>query len=280
MYISENWPYHPKHSGSNYSNRFSRSSSQGFEGFVRNILPPPPDRRQVVLKEQTSDLNLNQKLIQQLTAKQTSSSEVQDPRGQGHVMEKRQPTEARKLEISSANTTLIGDYISTVFPQFQSKWLVQACGNATFGSTLEAIQQCLITVDRRYVFFQLGGNQIRTACADSLFNNVSNLVAAVRDKCIDSRIYFIGILPRPIDNQEVKPLIMKANRWLAHAVERVDKLFGRIRFLPVQLAFLQGSVPNEVLYNPDDRHTLSQAGATLFRATVFQLAGFVKNTVP
>ena len=68
----------------------------------------------------------------------------------------------QNVQISSANTTLIGDYISTVFPEHSSKWLVQAQGNVTFTSVLNLIQENLITVDRKYVFLQLGGNQLRT----------------------------------------------------------------------------------------------------------------------
>ena len=53
----------------------------------------------------------------------------------------------QKLEISALNTTLIGDYIAAVFPEHQHKWLVPSQGNATFPSTLDMINQGLVTVD-------------------------------------------------------------------------------------------------------------------------------------
>ena len=182
----------------------------------------------------------------------------------------------RRLEISSANTTLIGDYVATVYPEFHNKWLVQAQGNATFGSTLELIKQGLVTVDRRYVFFALGGNQIHSANAESMFNWVLNLVVIVREKSKESRIFFNGILPRPVDNDQVKYLIAKANRWLANSIDRISKLFCKVSFLPVQLEFLNGNVPKQQLYS-DDRLTLNEAGAAQYRATVFRLAGFMPN---
>ena len=130
----------------------------------------------------------------------------------------------KNFEISWLNTTLIGDYVMAVFPEHSNKWLVQAKGNATFESTLEAIQQQLLIVDRQYIFFQLGGNQVRSADSNKMFTWVSNLVLAVREQSPNSSIYFISILPRPVDNHHVKPFIVKANRWLANAVDRIQKL--------------------------------------------------------
>ena len=236
-------------------------------------MPPPPDDRRVVFGE-SQEKERNIQLVEQLR-----HIPVVNEVGTSVVPEKQQerPSLNNKLEISCANTTLIGDYISTIFPEYQRKWLVQASGNATFASVLAAIQEGLITVDRRYVFFQLGGNQIRTASADSMFENAVKLVTAVRDRKLDARIFFIGILPRPVDNEFVKPLIMKANRWMAHAVDRIQKMFQKVRFLPVQLAFIEGSVPKQQLFDAQDQHTLNLAGAALFRAKVFKLAGFVQN---
>ena len=46
-----------------------------------------------------------------------------------------------KIEISNLNTTLVGDYISAAFPQYNEKWLVQAIGNAMFASTQQSMQE-------------------------------------------------------------------------------------------------------------------------------------------
>ena len=189
-----------------------------------------------------------------------------------------QTTKAKpRLEISSINTTLIGDYTSTVFPEFSKKWLVQAVGNATFNSTLDGIRQGLITVDRRYVFIQLGGNQLRSADSEVTYNHVLNMVITIRDKNPDSRIFILGVLPRPVDDEHVKTLVMKFNRWLRNSVERVAKMFNKLQFVPIQLAFIDGSAPKLQLFNSTDGLTLNDAGANTFRAEVFKLAGFVRN---
>ena len=238
-----------------YSNKYSMSSDPGFTSFVKSILPPPPDIRKVVLQ------NISNK------------GDVTTI----HTPHKPREASAKKMEISALNTTLVGDYIASVFPEYSSKWLVQAQGNATFASVVEAIQQDVVTVDRRYVFFQLGGNQIRSADAHNTFNNVLNLVAMVRNRKADSRIYFIAVLPRPVENDQVKVLVMKSNRWISHAVERVNNMMGRVTFLPVQLKFLNGSQPRMEFFHADDRLTLNTAGALMFKEEVFKLAGFVRN---
>ena len=163
-----------------------------------------------------------------------------------------------------------------MFPEFQLKWLVQAHGNLTFNSVLQQIKDGLITIDRTYVFFQLGGNQVLSANNDNFFQQILNLVVAVRERRNDSRIYFLGILPKPIDNENVKPFICRANRWMSVAVDRINKMFSRIKFLPIQLKFLNGNLPRKELFNQDGI-TLNPAGAQVFKTQVFQLAGFVKN---
>ena len=185
----------------------------------------------------------------------------------------------KKPEISTLNTTLIGDYISTVFPEYSSKWLVQAQGNTTFTSTLQNIHDGLITVNRQYVFFQIGGNQIRSATSAIIFDHILSLVVAVRECNATSRIFFIAVLPRPVEDQQAKPFIAKFNRWMANNVERVDKLFGKVKFLPVQHHFLDGNAPKIQLFRNDDALTLNEAGAATFRSAVFRHAGFVKNVV-
>ena len=254
------------------ANSCLKSSEQGFGSFVRNILPLPPDRRRVVLSDISNQIEGNVQMWGRLrdAQEQPHPSQVQK-----HHIETTKPVPQR-LEISSGNTTLIGDYISTVFPEFHNKWLVQSQGNATFNSTLQLIRDGLVTVDRQYVFFQLGGNQVRSADSTAMFNWVLNLVVCVREKSKGSKIHFIGILPRPIENEDVKVFVMKANRWLANSVDRINKLFGRVVFLPVQLRFLQGNKPVMAMFG-EDQLTLSAAGAELFKATTFEMAGFVKN---
>ena len=239
----------------NSDRRYSTTKEPGFTHFVRSILPPPPDTRKVILKDVTNQIT---PVVQ---------------RTEHNIM-----TTGPRLEISALNTTLIGDYISAVFPQFQEKWLVQSNGAATFASTLESIKNGVITANRRYVFFQLGGNQIRSADAENTFTNILNIVVKAREQNPASRVFFVGILPRPVEDDHVKTLVMKSNRWIHNAVDRVNSLFGKVKFLPVQLKFLNGKLgPRKELFKEDDQLTLNEAGAAVFKQEVFKLAGFVKN---
>ena len=188
-----------------------------------------------------------------------------------------QRSQVKKPEISSANTTLIGDYIATVFPEYSKTWLVQAQGNATFDSVVSCIEQELVMVDRKYIFIHLGGNQILSADNEKVFNRLVKIIMAIRQHNSQCYVYFLGVLPKPIDNENCKTSIAKFNRWLSHGVEKAQKIFQKIKFLPVQLSFLQGNVPKDNLYNQQDRMTLSQLGVKVFKCTAFELAGFIKN---
>ena len=149
----------------------------------------------------------------------------------------------RSLEISCANTTLIGDYTSVVFAVSDTKWLVQAQGNATFASTLALIKDAMLAVDRRYIFIQLEGNQIRSTGRIRLQSLVLDLVVEIRNRNPHSCIFFVSVLPRWVDNAQAKPLIVTFNRWLSAAVQEMNVIFEKIKFLPVHFKFLQGSEP-------------------------------------
>ena len=181
-----------------------------------------------------------------------------------------------KLEISKLNTTLIGDY-TLVALMSDSKWLIQAQGNATFTSTVALVKDGMLIIDRRYVFFQLGGNQVRTSDKSKLYGQMLELVVAVREVSPDSRIYFLGVLPRVPDNQDIKPFIMRFNRWLAANTADLDMVFEKIKFLPIHLKFINGIFLRQEMFQSDFPLLPSNIGATLFRQRVFNLAGFVKN---
>ena len=182
-----------------------------------------------------------------------------------------------KPTISSANTTLIGDYVAAGYSEFHIQWCVQAFGNATFGSLLQMIKSLEIVVNRRYVFFEVGGNQIRSADRNTVFQNALDLAVATRERNPDARIFFVGILPRPVENDDAKPFIAKFNRWMVQAVNRISLFMTHVSFLPVHLAFIQDSKPRIHLFNPDDRLTLNEAGLTIFKRKCFELAGFARN---
>ena len=87
----------------------STDTSRSFNSFIKNILPPPPDKRivQMVHQAQAPEALSSTELV-------CSTAEVCQP---------------KRPEISNLNTTLIGDYTATVFPEYSTHWLVQAFGN-------------------------------------------------------------------------------------------------------------------------------------------------------
>ena len=245
-----------------YAGRSSTSRDRSFDSFVKSILPPPPDVRRVVQRQKEDERSWSV----------WHRPIMQEPYMQSQV-------KATKPTISSLNTTLIGDYVAAAFPEHGTQWLVQAQGNATLESVLVQIKQQVVIVDRHYVFFQLGGNQIRTTDFDKIFSAVLNLVVITRERNSQSRIFFLGVLPRPIDNQEAKPYVVRFNRWMANAVDQVGKIFEKIRFLPIQLHFIQESAPKEHLFRQDQPLMINEAGARIFKEHVFLMAGFARNAV-
>ena len=103
---------------------------------------------------------------------------------------------------------------------------------------------------------------------DKLYSLILDLVETIRNRNLTSRLFFISVLPRVVDNMEAKPFLIKFNRWLAAIVSEVNTIFDKIKFLPVYLKFLDGVQPQLLL---------SEVGVALFKQVIFQLAGFMKN---
>ena len=292
--------------------RSSDCDKRGFNNFIKSILPPPPDVRRVVVKQPTvntiqewalvdvpeikEQFGITNSNYNSYDSRSSSSSSSDRNVSSGHAAEVDNNNDsnssgssseekskrhigriAKQNDITALNTTIIGDYTATVFPAYHTKWLVQAWGNATLASTMESIDNKLVTVDRRYIFLALGGNQLRTSTRQSVSMQVLELVSKIRDKNEESRIFFVGVLPRPVENAEVKPLIVKFNRFLMQAVEKAAVIFDKVWFLPAHLEFISDGVPVEEFFHQDDRLTLNERGAILFRNTLFRLAGFRKN---
>ena len=140
------------------------------------------------------------------------------------------------------------------------------------------IKDELINVNRQYVFIQLGGNQVRSVDSNKVFGLIIDMVVAIRQKSPGAKIYFITVLPRPVDNSDIKPFIVKFNRWLTAVVQSANELFEKIKILLVHLKFINAAQPRVKLFNAQDGCTLNEAGAIVFKKEVFQLATFVKNT--
>ena len=250
------------YNGRAYNNKWVTDVQRSFGNFVCNILPLPPDIRKVEIKSQDPPMRVASLLLP-------------EPQQQQRVQQ--QQATHSKICISGSNTTLIGDYISAVFQQFDSHWLVQATGNATFESTFNLVCEEALVVRKRYIFLQLGGNEVRSATKEKLFKQVLTLIVAIRERNPKVRIFLIGVLLRPIEDKNVKHFVVMFNCWLHNAADRIDAIFqNKIRFLPVQLSFLQSDGPKLFLFN-EDKLKLNQAGVEVFRRAVFQLAGFVKK---
>ena len=138
--------------------------------------------------------------------------------GQQHTTEKtstsqdRSPPAKQDVQISCLNTTLIGDFTAAAFSDFDTKWLVQSAGNATFESITKGVNEGSILVDRKYVFLAVGANQVRSGERNKIFQQVLELVVAIRERNKDSRIFFTGILPRPVENLVIKTLHNKSQQ--------------------------------------------------------------------
>ena len=119
---------------SSYDGKSPRERKDGFRDFMFSILPPPPDRRQVVLANGSMEsLHSNHGEVADSTTENANSAK------QGNS----------KIRISRENTTIIGDYSSLCFPEYHEKWAVQAQGNAMLTSTLVLIKEKLLDVNKR-----------------------------------------------------------------------------------------------------------------------------------
>ena len=246
----------------------------------RCFLPLPPDIRQVTQAQsrQEATFQVPDYLLDDSPSVETHTRQVQEvvqeilsDLNQGIDSQKK-----RNIEISSVNTTIIGDYVASVFGQSDRKWKVQSPGNATWASTLQGIKDKLISVDFRYVFFLLGHNQIRVSKRVDIVRIVFEVIAQVREINPEARIFICSILPRPVDNEEAKLLIVNFNRWISLAVNKAAKQFFRVHHIPIQHHFINAGVPKLFLFN-QDQFTLNARGALLLKTKVFQLAGFKKN---
>ena len=120
----------------------------------------------------------------------------------------------------------------------------------------------MLIVDRRYVFFHLGGNQVRTSERNKLYSQILDIVVTVRQSNPLSRIFFIGVLPRLVDNEDIKPFIVRFNHWLAAVVNEVNNVFEKVKFLPVQLHFIAGTSPRAELFDVQNRLLLNNIGGS------------------
>ena len=240
----------------------SRDNEQHCRESSRRVLPLPPDVRNVILMQQ----NLSAMLPDWLKEDQPSNKEQFAVPVQSNVQQ------INKM-VSSGNTTLIGDYIAASFPVHDKKWLIQASGNATIGFIIQAIKEDNITVDRRYIFITVGHNQVRSITRGEINNYFTQLIQVIRKKNAQCKIFVTMLLPRLVDNDEMKPVIIKFNRVLSQIMGKINWNDHRVLLLAVQHSFIKDAVPIQHYYN-QDRYTPSKAGASTLKKPMFELAGF------
>ena len=160
----------PGNKRTKFGSKSSPLEQEGFSNFIRTILPPPPDVRKVEYKNRLSPVSKPAWMdadvpepVPEFGVGGPLQSRLGGVRESGQQKIQVKQKQMKQPDITNLNTTLIGDYTATVYPQYNVKWLVQATGNATFKSTIEAVKSGNIVVDRKYIFIQLGGNQLRTA---------------------------------------------------------------------------------------------------------------------
>ena len=243
----------------------SRDSELHCRESSHKVLPLPLDVRNMILTQE----NLSAMLPDWLKEDQPSNLEHFAVPAQNKVQHINEM-------VSSGNTMLIRDYIAALFPMHDKKWLIQASGNATIGSITEAIKDGNITVDRRYIFITVGHNQVRTITRAEINHSILQLVQVIRRKNAQCKIFVTTLLPRLVDNEEIRPFIIKFNRVLSQIMGKINRNDHRVLLLAVQHSFVKDAVPIQHYYN-QDRYTLSKAGASNLKKTMFELAGFKPN---
>ena len=147
-------------------------------------------------------------------------------------------------------------------------------GNLTFQTAVDYISKSKIVIDRKNIFIALGSNQIYSATKDNVNKWVNRLINTI--DCLNSncKIYFVPVLPRPIDNQQVKPYIIAVNKMIHACVKKCAK--QHVQFLSIQNFFVKNGVPDPRLYE-NDKVSLNTDGCTKLRTLVFEAVGFKKN---
>ena len=181
-----------------------------------------------------------------------------------------------KPTLSPENTTFIGDAVFTNLAASKNTWLVQIIPHLTCKMLIEMILDDKIKVDKKYIFIAVGSAQLYTIGADDIVHFIDKIVDVVMAINFSSRIYIISAIPRPHDNEQVRPYIVDFNRQISKEVRRKERGYSSISYIAVQNDFLKNRVPDERYYS-NDRFTLNAQGCKRFKQLVLEAAGFQKN---
>ena len=155
-----------------YNDKSYNSHKTKFRHFIQKILPPPADVRKVEVR-QPAAMEIPKWMRTDVPPQPSEFS-------MGTRCQLNKGPAQANMTISNLNTTLIGDYVAATLSEYDEKWLVQVFGNATFASILEMIHKDKLIINRRYIFIQLGGNQIRTSTTSSMLRVMMEMVMALR----------------------------------------------------------------------------------------------------
>ena len=248
-------------------------------------MPAPPDVRKIVIEQDEKQDNLQQVIAAQapVTASpqirqlvESLMIQINNSVVNNNIKDNQQVVNVARETISPANTTIIGDYVAGCFGPEDNKWLVQVVGNETLQSVAWKIQHDVLIIQRRYIFLLIGHNQLWTATKGTIQDAVAEIVDEIRCRNPAAHIYFSTLLPRPIDNIEAKPKIVKFNRNLFQAVKKVQQKFTKVQLLSVQHQFIVNSAPDVSLFNTD-RLTLNTRVAQRLKSALFTCTGFRVN---
>ena len=193
-----------------------------------------------------------------------------------------QPTPLRSTspsvrpDINSGNTTIIGDAVISVFTTLNGPWLVQMVGNLT----IQVLAQLLVDgkmIPKKYNFIAVGSNQLYSASDSDIRKYYNRILTVILDKVPKAKIYFIPVLPRPLDNDDVKAFVVDYNRHLSNTVKGMVRSGMSVRYLAIQNEFLFNGKPDGRYFAEGTQH-LNEEGARRFRTLVFEAAGFKKNS--
>ena len=249
----------------------------------QRFLPALPDVRKVVLDERKVGEVTLHNMIQQIP--QTQHTSIKQVVAEVMVQINIQSTSSdtvmehcnkAKEVISLSNTTIISDYVVGCFSTRDKKWKVQGARNDTLQSIAWKMQHDCLDVQKQYIFILLGHNQLWTQTKGTINDAVTEIVQEIRACNLAAWIFFRALLPRPIDNTQAKPRIVKFNRNLCQVVKKIQNKVNRISFLSIQHDFIKDSLPDETLFT-SDRVMLNELGAQRLRSALFKSAGFRVN---
>ena len=184
--------------------------------------------------------------------------------------------QSKKECTNQVNTTLIGDVVFSALVAQQKAWQVQIIGNVTLQAAVDYVQNGTFDVSHRYIFLAIGSNQVYTSNQHDVSKFLHRLVFTIISINAEAKLFIIPVLPRPVDDTQVKQYIIDFNRMLSNATKKLAAESINVMFLSIQNCFLRAGKADDRWYSRD-LVSLNQQGCSRLRNMVFEAAGFKKN---